>query len=88
MSAAKIAGDDESERGGAGAVSANLDRRGATEWLVVFGVGLAGVALAAVAVLTPWQAGGLQLRQDHGERVIRVHVPVTDVLSVGRSDPR
>jgi hypothetical protein len=69
-------------------VSVKLDRRSATEWLVVFGVGLAGVALAAVAVLTPWQAGGIDLRRDAGEQVIRIHVPATDVLSAGQHDPR
>jgi hypothetical protein len=69
------------ERGGAGVVSGKLDRRSATEWLVVFGVGLAGVALAAVAVLTPWHGSGLDLRRDATERIVRIHVPMSDVLS-------
>jgi hypothetical protein len=68
-------------------VSGKLDRRSATEWLVVLAVGLAGVALAALAVLTPWQVGG-DLRRDATERVVRIHVPMTDVLSAGQADPR
>jgi hypothetical protein len=69
-------------------VSGKLDRRSATEWLVVFGLGLAGVALAAVAVLTPWQAGGLDLRRDATERIVRIHIPMTDVLSARQPDLR
>ena len=73
------------ERGGAGVVSGRLDRRSATEWLVVFGVGLAGVALAALAVLTPWPVGGFDLHRDTSERVVRIHVPMSDVLSARQS---
>jgi UDP-N-acetyl-D-mannosaminuronate dehydrogenase len=76
------------ERGGAGVVSGRLDRRSATEWLVVFGVGLAGVALAALAVLTPWQVGGLDVQRDATERIVRIHVPIPDVLSARQAELR
>jgi hypothetical protein len=62
-------------------MSGQLDRQSATEWLVVFGVGLAGVALAALAVLTPWPVAGLDLHRDTSERVVRIHLPMNDVLS-------
>jgi hypothetical protein len=65
-----------------------LDDRGLQEWLVVLGVGLGGLALAALATLTPWHGGGAKW-QPHpfgSDRVIDVHVPV--VLQITPVDPR
>jgi hypothetical protein len=63
-----------------------LDDRGLQEWLVVLGVGLGGLALAALATLTPWLGGGAESQPFGRDRVIDVHVP--GVLQITSADPR
>jgi hypothetical protein len=60
------------------------------EWAVVVALGLAGLAVAAVAVLTPWHLGVNDT--NHGpvgaERVVSIEIPGTpaggDVLRAAR----
>jgi hypothetical protein len=62
------------------------DNQTAREWLVVVGLGIGGLVLVALAVLTPWQVGG-----PGADQVIGVHATAVSgtaqVLSAPR-DPR
>jgi cytochrome oxidase assembly protein ShyY1 len=62
------------------------DSQAAREWLVVVGLGIGGLALAALTVLTPWQVGGRE-----SDEVVVVDVTAVSgsaqVLSAPR-DPR
>lgn len=64
----------------AAAAVGRADRRTAREWLVVFAIGLGGIGMAALAVLTPWHVvddhqGRPGARPAGVERVVGIEVP-------------
>ena len=65
-----------------------LDARGIQEWLVVLGIGVGGLALAALATLTPWQGSASDWRPFGADRVVGIHLPVISVVGEATGDPR